>query len=157
MGRFDTDPEALEWARNHVQSKIDRLEGWAAKDLEAGNVEHAEQWRRMARHMRRELIGGSGCVIARFDERKGIAPKLALCDLTLEFVDAEAAEAAVAAMSESLRARVRPMPAANHLMIVDVTGLELGEMTVMGRAPKGLRRSYARDTLAPAPCDGERQ
>ena len=67
--RYDTDPEALAWARTKIQDEIDRCRKFHASATEAGQPEQAEMWRRLANRMERTFMGGSGCVIAYFDER----------------------------------------------------------------------------------------
>ena len=81
MHDFDLDPEALAWARQKVERVIDRyhrLSEQAQTGAErARTVEDvitemalAEKWRIRANLLRRDLIGGQGCVIAAFDERR---------------------------------------------------------------------------------------
>ena len=69
MTDYDRDPAALAWARTKIQHEIDRLNHFHTSAKAAGNDEQAEMWRRMANHLRRTLIGGSGCTIGAFDER----------------------------------------------------------------------------------------
>ncbi|WP_328313125.1 hypothetical protein OG432_24600 [Streptomyces sp. NBC_00442] len=68
--RFDNDPDALAWAREKIQHDIDRLSRFHREATAAGKPEQGEMWRRMANHMKRTFIGGEGCTIAYFDERR---------------------------------------------------------------------------------------
>lgn len=61
--RFDFDPEALAWARAKIQREYER-----ARDMERKSAEPT-LWRFLANALRRNLIGGTGCVIGAFDER----------------------------------------------------------------------------------------
>lgn len=65
--KFDGDPEALSWARAKVQRRIDHYRGFEARARETGR--DGELWRKIARSLERDFIGGEGCVIASFDER----------------------------------------------------------------------------------------
>lgn len=67
--RFDSDPDALAWARARVQQRIDHYQRFELDDLNDGNTDRATQWRVVANCMDRDFIGGEGCVIAAFDER----------------------------------------------------------------------------------------
>lgn len=69
LSRFDTDPDALAWAREKIQAKIDRAAGFEqhCRDTEAPDCE--VRWRTVRQFMTQTLIGGRGCVIAAFDER----------------------------------------------------------------------------------------
>ena len=66
---YDTDPEALSWARAKVQDEIDRCQKFAESARAANKPEQAEMWRRLANRMQRTFIGGEGCVMGYFDER----------------------------------------------------------------------------------------
>lgn len=68
--RFNSDPDALAWARKAIQHEIDRLRRWQQECTDKGDVDRALQWRKMANLLERNFIGGTGCVIAAFDERK---------------------------------------------------------------------------------------
>lgn len=70
LRRFDSDPDALAWARAKVQHQVDRLRDFERQATERGDTEQALQWRKMATMLRRQFLGGTGCVIAAFDERK---------------------------------------------------------------------------------------
>lgn len=68
--KFDTDDEALEWARERVQFALKRLremEKYARLDLK--NPERAAGYGIAANTVEHDLIGGEGCVIAAFDRR----------------------------------------------------------------------------------------
>jgi hypothetical protein len=71
---YNTDADVLRWARGKVQREVDRFDAWARQATDNGDAEQAEQWRMMANMLRRRFIGGKGCCIAAFDERK---PELA--------------------------------------------------------------------------------
>lgn len=68
--RYDTDPDALAWARARVQHQIDRFRRFEAQARERGDEERASQWRKYANLLQMDFIGGEGCVIAAFDERR---------------------------------------------------------------------------------------
>jgi hypothetical protein len=68
--RFDFDPEALAWARAHVQAEVDRFVKFERQAIDKGDREQAMNWRRMANMLRMSFIGGTTCVVARFDERR---------------------------------------------------------------------------------------
>lgn len=67
--RFRRDPEALAWARGHVERLRDRYRRFEAKARAEGRTERATQWRKFANLLQMELIGGEGCVYTPFDER----------------------------------------------------------------------------------------
>lgn len=67
--KYDTDPEALAWAREKVQRFIDKLRDFEAQAKAAESPEREHQWRVAANMTESYLIGGHGCVIASFDER----------------------------------------------------------------------------------------
>ena len=66
LARFGADPDALEWARWHVQQEIDVLS--AAADLPQASPGFAHTVRFTATWLRDNLIGSPGCV-GRFDAR----------------------------------------------------------------------------------------
>lgn len=70
MTDYDRDPEALAWARQKVQHEIDRAEKFVAQATDAGKTEAVQRWRFIANHLRNSLLGGDGCTIAAFDERR---------------------------------------------------------------------------------------
>lgn len=74
MADFDRDPEALAWARRYVQRHIDKTRRFSEQATVRGDADQASQWRRLANYMQREFIGGEGCVIAAFDERRPQLP-----------------------------------------------------------------------------------
>jgi hypothetical protein len=79
--KYDTDPDALAWGREKVQSVIKKLRRFEAQDTQAGEFSRAQQWRKMANLLEADLIGGQGCVIALFDERMpAVAPHFAALD-----------------------------------------------------------------------------
>ena len=67
MSRFDSDSNALAWARRGVQHEID----WCDRMLQE---EHSDEMIACVRFHRTRLanalIGGEGCVIAAFDHRR---------------------------------------------------------------------------------------
>ena len=66
--KYDTDPEALAWARARIQPTIDKAERFSR---EADTEDRRTQWRWIARFIDRELIGdGGGCTITAFDQRR---------------------------------------------------------------------------------------
>jgi hypothetical protein len=67
---FDRDPEALAWARRKIQNEIDRADKFVADAKRARNEQAERTWRVIGNHLRRSFIGGTGCVIAAFDERR---------------------------------------------------------------------------------------
>lgn len=70
MTDYDRDPDALAWARTKIQREVDRLRDWERTAKDRGDGERAMQWRKMANLLNMRFIGGTGCVIAAFDERK---------------------------------------------------------------------------------------
>jgi hypothetical protein len=78
--KYDTDPEALAWARERVQGLIDKMRRFEeqAKHAVPDAPDRARQWRVFGNLLESDFIGGSGCVIAAFDERMvQLAPILA--------------------------------------------------------------------------------
>ncbi|AVH59964.1 MULTISPECIES: hypothetical protein [Streptomyces] len=69
MTDFDRDPEALAWARAKIQRHVDWLANAERETAARGNRVGAIRWRFAKNFMARKLIGGTGCVIADFDER----------------------------------------------------------------------------------------
>ena len=67
--RFDSDPEALAWAREKIQRRIDHYRDWQTKTLASGNLVANRTWRIVATTMERDFIGAGGCVVGAFDER----------------------------------------------------------------------------------------
>lgn len=67
--RFDRNPDALAWARGHVERVAAKYEAFEAQARERGDEEQALQWHKYVSLLHREFIGGSGCVITAFDER----------------------------------------------------------------------------------------
>jgi hypothetical protein len=66
--RYDSDPEALAWAREKIQRRIEHYRKFERQAAERGTSD-PDSWRRIAWAMERDFIGGEGCVIAAFDER----------------------------------------------------------------------------------------
>jgi len=95
--KYDTDPEALAWARENVQRLVDKLRRFEQQAADQGQPEEARRHRSTANIIESELIGGTGCVIAAFDRRMpALAPMLAKA-LTPE----------MEAKQEASRARIR--------------------------------------------------
>ncbi len=67
---LDQDDAVLFWARTHVDKERERALKFARESAERGETDHAQFWRRYAALLSRNLIGGEGCCIAAFDERK---------------------------------------------------------------------------------------
>ena len=72
--KFGRDPEALAWARGLVQRRVDKYRKFSTEARDRGNEELAGQWRKFANLLQMEFIGGSGCSIAPFDERRPQLP-----------------------------------------------------------------------------------
>lgn len=80
--KYDTDSEALAWAREKVQAFVDKMRNFERQAAEKGTTDPA-QWRKIANIVEDHFIGGRGCVIASFDERMPtFAPILAESLLT---------------------------------------------------------------------------
>ncbi len=77
LSRYDRDPDALAWARAKVTDLESRWRKFAESAAEAGHDDQADMWRYLANGVRNELIGGDGCVIAAFDERRASLPPVA--------------------------------------------------------------------------------
>lgn len=70
FSRYDTDPEALAWARTKVQAEIDRFANFEQQCRERGDDVKANFWLQAQWSMRASLLGrGEGCVVGAFDER----------------------------------------------------------------------------------------
>jgi hypothetical protein len=70
LRRFNSDPDALAWARAAIQREVDRLREWQQQCIDKGETERAQQWKKMANLLEIRFIGGKNCVIAAFDHRK---------------------------------------------------------------------------------------
>lgn len=68
--RFALDPDALAWARGKVERLRDKYRRFEIQARERGDTELAAQWRKFANLLEMELIGGKGCTITPFDERR---------------------------------------------------------------------------------------
>lgn len=68
--RYDTDPDALAWARAKVQHQLDRLAAFEARATETGKTELAHGLSMARRSTQQLLLGGERCVVAAFDERR---------------------------------------------------------------------------------------
>ena len=67
--KFDSDPEAVAWAREKIQRAVAQAEELEKHAQGTGQPQIAERWRVTVQFMRMKLLGGRGCVIAAFDER----------------------------------------------------------------------------------------
>lgn len=67
MTDYDTDPEALAWARAKVQEVVGKAEECATNPLLTHQAR--EGWRQTAAFIRYELVSRDGAVYAAFDER----------------------------------------------------------------------------------------
>jgi hypothetical protein len=77
LSRFDRDPDALEWVREKVRDLESRWRMFSESATEAGKDDQANMWRYLANGVHTSLIGGTGCVIAAFDERRASLPPVA--------------------------------------------------------------------------------
>lgn len=68
--RFSTDPDALAWARSHVEKLRDRFLQIGQRAAGRGDRHLASQWQNFAYLLELELIGGKSRVITPFDERR---------------------------------------------------------------------------------------
>jgi hypothetical protein len=68
--RFNSDPEAIEWARGPIQNLIDLTRRVAEG---CSTPEKRRIWEHRASWIEQRLLGGEGCSIAPFDIRR---PKL---------------------------------------------------------------------------------
>jgi hypothetical protein len=131
LRRFNSDPDALAWARQQIQHEIERLRKWQQKAADEGRTEQAAQWKKMANLLEMRFIGGTGCVIAAFDHRR---PRM-----------------------ESLMADTQPslVTAPQASETVHLTAGRTGRMACCGRTPFELPRSD-RMTESPeqATCKG---
>lgn len=73
--KYDRDPEALAWARGHVERVIEKYRRFESEARDRGDAERASQWRKFANLLQMELVGGQGCVITAFDERLPSLPE----------------------------------------------------------------------------------
>lgn len=71
---YDRDPEALAWARAKIQRDIDRFRGFANRASRRGDHDRSVQWHKFANFLQMDFIGGEGCKIAAFDERRPSLP-----------------------------------------------------------------------------------
>lgn len=72
FSRFSRDPEALAWARGHVEGFVAKMRNFERMARESGGdegLERARNWRRIANILEMQFVGGEGCVITPFDER----------------------------------------------------------------------------------------
>lgn len=69
FSRFDSDPEAIAWARSKVKWAVRQAELFEKQANDARNPKSGQRWHLVAGYMRRALLGGQGCAIAAFDER----------------------------------------------------------------------------------------
>lgn len=67
--KFDTDPEALAWARSKVEGFVAKMSDFERQSKERGDERLERQWRVFGNMAHSHFVGGEGCVIAAFDER----------------------------------------------------------------------------------------
>lgn len=67
--KYDRDPDALAWARSHVQGFVDKMRRFEKQAMERGDAQLESQWRKIANSVSMTFIGGNGCVIGAFDQR----------------------------------------------------------------------------------------
>lgn len=67
--RFDSDPDAIEWARGKILRLVERAEKFERHANDSGSLVTGARWHLAAAFMRQTMIGGEGCVIAAFDAR----------------------------------------------------------------------------------------
>lgn len=67
---YDTDPAAIAWARAKVQHQLDRLAKFEEQATARGRTETARGLAIARRSTEQMLLGGQGCVIGAFDERR---------------------------------------------------------------------------------------
>jgi hypothetical protein len=72
ISRYDTDPDALAWARTRVQHQIDRLAAFEARAAETGKANLAHGLSMARRSTEQLLLGGEGCVVGAFDARRPV-------------------------------------------------------------------------------------
>lgn len=70
--RFAADPDALAWARGHVKRLASRYREFEQAALRRGDKDMAARWKKFANLLEMELVGGTGCVIRPFDERRPV-------------------------------------------------------------------------------------
>lgn len=68
--RYDTDPAALAWARARVRHQLDRLAAFEEHATQTGRTDQARGLRVARRSTEQLLLGGRGCVVGAFDERR---------------------------------------------------------------------------------------
>lgn len=68
--RYDTDPEALAWARAKVQHHIERLAKFEQQATASGQDAKARGLAIARRSTERYFLGDGGCTIGAFDERR---------------------------------------------------------------------------------------
>jgi len=67
---YDTDPEALAWARAKIEFEIARCNNRREQAKDRRDTTTAEHWRRTSGYLRRRFITRSeGAGLAAFDER----------------------------------------------------------------------------------------
>lgn len=67
---LNADPEALAWARAKAEKIRDKCRAFEAEAQAQDRTEPAAMWRRFAWFLETQFIGGKGCVVAAFDERR---------------------------------------------------------------------------------------
>lgn len=70
--RYDIDPHALAWARAKIQHQLDRLAKFEKRASQIGGTELAAGLSMARRSTAELLLGGHGCVVGAFDERRPV-------------------------------------------------------------------------------------
>jgi hypothetical protein len=68
--RYDTDPEALTWARSKVQAHIDLLAKFEQQANQRDSTDKARGLAIARISAERYFLGDGGCTIGAFDERR---------------------------------------------------------------------------------------
>jgi hypothetical protein len=68
--RYDTDPDALAWARIRVQHQLDRLAGFEEHATQSGKTDLAHGLSMARRSTAQLLLSGEGGVVGAFDARR---------------------------------------------------------------------------------------
>lgn len=76
LSRYDTDPDALAWARAKAGQVESRWRKFSDDARQSGDSRNADLWAWLANGVSGELLG-RGCVIGAFDERRAGLPPVA--------------------------------------------------------------------------------
>ena len=69
QARFDSDPDALAWARARIAPTLRRLREFERAAADQGDELDAHRWRGLHNMLTIELCGGGGPIMAAFDPR----------------------------------------------------------------------------------------